>query len=52
MSDTGALVYVVDDDASAREGVARESSAAFPLRPEWLLITWSSLSATHCRPRR
>ena len=22
MSDTGALVYVVDDDASAREGVA------------------------------
>src|ERR1700682_4656770 len=23
MSDTGALVYVVDDDASAREGVAR-----------------------------
>ena len=23
MNDTGALVYVVDDDASAREGVAR-----------------------------
>ena len=23
MSDTGALVYVVDDDSSAREGVAR-----------------------------
>src|SRR5579871_4335031 len=37
MSDTGALVYVVDDDPSAREGVARLIRSA-----GWMTKTFAS----------
>ena len=46
MSDTGALVYVVDDDASAREGVAALIRSA-GLTPK----TFADSSSAASRPR-
>src|SRR5271165_5998087 len=46
MSDTGAFVYVVDDDVSAREGVARLIRSA-----GWMAKTYSSGEEFLAAPR-